>query len=70
LVRLKRARRVRIHLAGNDPSIEGLLVSRGFREYGVAVPQLLIAEGAEPVVLDEARLLMVPRERVIFYEVL
>jgi hypothetical protein len=68
-VRLRRAKRVRIHLAGHDPSIEGLLVSRG-REYAVAVPQLLVAEGAEPVVLDEARLLMVPRANVLFYEVL
>ena len=68
-MRLKRAKRVRLHLAGHEPSVEGLLVSGG-REYAVAVPQLLIAEGAEPVVLDEARLLMVPRDRVLFYEVL
>ena len=72
---LRRARRVRMHMVDRDPrvsspSVEGLLVSRGRREYGVAVPSLLVAEGREPVRLDEARLLMVPREQVAFYEVL
>jgi hypothetical protein len=68
-VRLKRARRVRIHFHNQDPSLEGLLVSRG-REYVVAVPQLLLAEGAEPVSLDDGRYVAVPRSNVWFYEVL
>lgn len=65
----KRRRRVRIHFHNQDPSLEGFLISRG-REFVVAVPQLLVAENAEPVVLDEAREVRVPRGNVWFYEVL
>lgn len=64
----RQRRRVRIHFHNQDPSLEGFLLSRG-REYVVAVPQLLVAENAEPVVLDEAREVRVPRENVWFYEV-
>lgn len=69
-MRLKRARRVRIHFVDQEPSLEGFLVSRRRREYAVALPRVLLAEGAEPVVLDEAQLAVVPRERVFFFEVL
>lgn len=71
---MKRKRRVRIHLIepkGSEslPSVEGFLHSKRGREYVVALPQLLVAAGATPVEPD-CRYLVVPRERVAFYEVL
>lgn len=50
------------------PSIEGVLERRG-AEYMVAVPTLRFAAGGNPAEL-EARYVIVPRERVAFYEVL
>ena len=68
-----RLRRVRVHLADphpstNLPSIEGLLLGKG-REYRIAVPSLLVAQGANPAELD-SREVVIPRERIAFYEVL
>jgi hypothetical protein len=71
LVTFKRAKRVRIHFQNQDPSLEGLLVSRGWpcRWVRVAVPQLLLAEGAEPIDYD-SREVVIPRENIWHYEVL
>lgn len=66
----KRAKRVRIHFVDQEPSLEGFLVSRRRREYAVALPQVLAAADTPPVPLDEARLAVIPRERVFFFEVL
>lgn len=70
-------KRVRLHLAdphpGADlPSVEGILVGydRGLREYRIVDPELLVAAGAEPARLADARELRVPRDRVAFYEVI
>lgn len=70
---MRRKRRVRMHLAESHPgvslpSVEGLLIGKG-HEYRLAVPRLLIAEGANPAEL-ESREVVIPRERVAFYEVL
>jgi hypothetical protein len=51
------------------PSVEGLLVSRRNREYMLAVPVLLTAPQANPAEL-ESRWLVIPKDRVAFYEVL
>lgn len=72
-MRLKRARRVRVHpveqQGAQQPSIEGLLVARRRREYVLALPALIVSAEARPVEL-ESRLLVIPRERVAFYEVI
>lgn len=75
MLNLKRAKRVRMHLtekaaSAGAQSIEGLLVSRRRNEYALALPELLVAEGAKPHPLAQARLLMIPRESVAHYEVL
>lgn len=57
------------HTGVGLPSVEGLLVSRRRREYLIALPQLLLAPGANPAEL-ESRWVAIPRERVAFYEVL
>lgn len=64
-----RRRRVRVHLVGDLPSIDGYIRSRGRLEYLVEAPQLLTAAGAEPVELA-SRLVAVPRDRIAFYEVI
>ena len=72
-LRLKRARRVRVHLIEDGlPSIEGLLVGKGRhgREVVVALPQLIteaVTQGGAPTVLD-SRYVAIPRERVAFWE--
>lgn len=67
-----RRKRIRMHLLddrGSElPSIEGLLTKRG-REYEISVPVLITAVGANPRPL-ESRLVVVPRERIAFYEVI
>ena len=67
-----RRRRVRAHLItpqGADlPSIEGILVHRG-AEYVLELPALLTAVGRDPSQL-QARAVVIPRERLAFYEVL
>lgn len=68
---LRRKKRVRLHMLREGlPSVEGLLIARRGREYAIGVPQLLVNPEAAPAVLADARLLMVPREQVAFYEVL
>jgi hypothetical protein len=49
--------------------VEGFLVSRRNREYMLAVPVLLTAPQANPAEL-ESRWLIIPKDRVAFYEVL
>lgn len=69
----RRSRRVRVHLEENGttelPTVDGLLVSRRRREYVIGVPQLTFAAGAEPIT-PEGRFVVLPRERVAFYELL
>lgn len=70
---MRRRKRVRVHLADphpstNLPSIEGLLIGKG-AEYVIAVASLLVAQGANPAELD-SRYVVIPRERIAFYEVL
>lgn len=71
----RRKQRVRVHLVDKDPrvaqpSVEGLLVRKLAREYVLALPELLVNPQREPIALDEARTLVIPRENVAFYEVL
>lgn len=69
---MRRKKRVRLHLQGERgdlPSVEGILMSKRGREFVVALPSLLVAAGANPAELD-SRWLIIPRERVAFYEVL
>jgi hypothetical protein len=72
---VRRKQRVRLHLADPHPnvdlpSVEGILLAKRYGEYVVALPSLLIAPGANPAELSDARELRIPRERVAFYEVL
>lgn len=74
MLRLKRAKRVRMHLVETHPgaelpSVEGLLVSKRGREYVIALPALVVSAEARPTEL-ESQLLVIPRERVAFYEVI
>lgn len=70
---MSRKKRVRMHLIDDPrselPSVEGILQSKRGREFVIAVPELLVAAGANPAPL-ESRWLVIPRERVAFYEVL
>ena len=68
----RRKKRVRLHLVDepgvNFPSPEGLLI-RTRPDFELAVPRLIMSPGGNPAELDSKRL-VVPRERVAFYEVL
>ena len=74
----KKRRRVRVHLidppsqgvtfGGTLPSIEGILV-RSRPDFEVELPKLIASAQGNPIELD-ARSVVVPRERVAFYEVL
>ena len=67
----RRRKRVRVHLFEQGaPSIEGLLLAHHNGEFRVGVPTLLMAAGAKPAVLDDARELAIPTPNVMFYEVL
>ncbi|HVN51047.1 MAG TPA: hypothetical protein VMT43_06415 [Acidimicrobiales bacterium] len=71
-MKIRRADRVRIHLIDRErpqPSVEGVLVRKG-GEYVVAVPQLLVSPERDPVGLDDAKFLVIPRENIAFYEVI
>lgn len=70
---LRRKKRVRVHLIdqpGIDmPRFDGILISRRAREFVLGVPEMTLAANAQPV-RPEGRLVVVPRERVAFYEIL
>jgi len=67
VVRAKR--RVRVHLVGVAESLEGVLVAKRRDHLELAVPRVLVDRDAA-VELDEARSVVVLRERVAFYEVI
>jgi hypothetical protein len=58
-------RRVRLHLADNQPSIEGILAGRWAGHYVVLAPNML-ADGDMPM----AGHVEVPAERVVLVQVL
>lgn len=60
---------MRVHLVGVEQSLEGVLVARRRDHLELAVPRVLVSEVAT-VALDEARSVVVLRDRVAFYEVL
>lgn len=60
---------MRVHLVGVEQSLEGVLVARRRDHLELAVPRVLVSEDAT-VSLDEARSVVVLRDRVAFYEVL
>lgn len=60
---------MRVHLVGVEQSLEGVLVARRRDHLEIAVPRVLVSEDAT-VALDEARSVVVLRDRVAFYEVL
>ena len=62
-------RRVRVHLVGVSESLEGVLVAKRRDHLELAVPRVLVDRDAA-VDLDEARSVVVFRERVAFYEVI
>jgi len=66
---MRRRVRVRVHLVGVEQSLEGVLVARRRDHLELAVPRVLVSEDAT-VALDEARSVVVLRDRVAFYEVL
>lgn len=66
---VRRRVRVRVHLVGVEQSLEGVLVARRRDHLELAVPRVLVSEDAT-VSLDEARSVVVLRDRVAFYEVL
>lgn len=66
-----RKRLVRLHLADNQPSLEGLLTgwpSRHAGHYVLQLPQLV--EGVDRTVTLDGVAVRVPRERVVFVQVL
>ena len=71
---VRKRKRVRLHLVDRPgaalPSVEGILLARRASEYWIGEPQLLIAAGASPTVLSDAKELRVPSQNVAFYEVL
>ncbi len=74
----KKRRRVRVHLidppaqgpvfGGTLPSIEGILLHTR-PDFEVSLPRLIASAEGAPIELD-ARSVVVPRERVAFFEVL
>jgi len=73
-LRVKRAKRVRMHLIDPHegmqlPSVEGLLVAKRRREYAIALPVLITSVEGNPAELD-SQLLVIPADRVAFYEVI
>lgn len=70
-MRLIRRRRVRLHQNDPGPSIEGLLIGKPWRNAGhYVVKQPAILESTERTHQLEAREAWVPRERVLFVEVI
>ena len=66
---MRQKKRVRVHLVDVPQSIEGVLVARRRDHLEVAVPRVLLDE-ERSVSLDDARSVVVLRERVAFYEVI
>lgn len=66
---MRQRKRVRVHLVDVPQSIEGVLVARRRDHLEVAVPRVLLDE-ERSVSLDDARSVVVLRERVAFYEVI
>lgn len=69
----RKRKRVLVHLIDPHPqsilpSIEGLLLCRG-RYWRIGVPSLLVEAGAKHQEL-ESREVVIPSERIAFYEVL
>jgi hypothetical protein len=74
----KHRRRVRVHLidppsqgptfGGTLPSIEGILI-HSRPDFEISLPKLIASTEGSPIELD-ARSVVVPRERVAFFEVL
>lgn len=62
-----RKRLVRLHLTGDQPSFEGVLVGRMDGHYQLQAPKLLVSED-QTQTLDGS--VLVPRERVLFVQVL
>jgi hypothetical protein len=72
--RVKRAKRVRMHLIDPHdgmqlPSVEGILIAkrRRDREYAIALPSLITTVEGNAAELD-SRLAVIPFDRVAFYE--
>ncbi len=68
--RCRGKRRVKLHLEGALPTVEGILLGRIRDHYVIMQPRLhhAAAQGAAPAELVNT--LEVPRERVVFVEVL
>lgn len=67
-----RKRLVRLHLAGDNPSIDGLLVTPRTRRTGnhYVVELASVVEAEERTLKLEGESVMIPRERVVFVQVL
>jgi hypothetical protein len=63
----RKKRKVRMHLQ-EGPTIEGILVGRTRREYVLWAPTMI--QSTDPVELPVSGHVEVPRERVLFYQVL
>ena len=65
----RRKRRVRLHLARNEPSIEGIFVGFWAGHYMVATPEVLTAShGDVHRETVEGRYIRVPKPQVLFVE--
>jgi hypothetical protein len=69
-----RKQRVRVHLIDSHPavslpSVEGVLIAKRSRELVLGVPRLIVSTEGNPAEL-ESRYLVIPRERVAFWEIL
>jgi len=72
-MRLRRLRRVRLHLFDrpeiDSPRFEGLLLSRRRHEYLLGDSSLLFSPEAQPL-QPEGRMVAIPRENVMWLEVM
>jgi hypothetical protein len=64
----KQHRKVRIHMKGDGPSIEGVLAGRTRREYILWAPKVLTGEDEHPEV-EVSGHVEIPRENVQWYQV-
>jgi hypothetical protein len=60
-------KQVRIHVHGQEQSIDGILISRPNHFYRLAQPKLVVAENISQALDGEA---WVPSDRVLFLQVL
>ena len=69
-MRLRRRRKVRLHIEGMQGSLQGILVGMWAGHYVLDIPEVIVGEGAGTTSLqgDGFRRVAVPKGRVLFLQ--